>query len=308
MARPLVRYAPVSSEKGCRELCADLEHLDPASPHGVATFGSRWGRLCHATRGFMTLGALSLIVVALRTFAHPRQLTTLHANVDRKIALRDHATVYVSWKRHPDKCWSIPDGQMSDAVKLQIWDCPDDVTAESVDRFIFPAGGSGPIRSASFPDFCLNVPGHSSVLQFWHCGDPKVPPEHFQWTVPTSSTGFIRPKHAAHRCIDVPADNTTNGHVLQQWDCMDNTPGNELFVVHLVPPCHWDAWSDWGLCLHGRRVHERHAVSNVSAECVGMQRDGQACGRSGTTRRSVGPGLLAVLGLAASRRATGEPV
>lgn len=193
--------------------------------------------------------------------------------VQEKFTLLGEEPAFVTWKLHPNKCWSVPD-EMKNAMKVHMMDCPD-----KPDKFIIPAGGIGKIRSAKYPEFCLDAPRGSAVVQFFECD--KGPEENMQWAVPKDREGPIKPANDEDRCLDVPGGKTEDGTPLQQWECSTRAESNEGFVIHWPADCNWKEWSEWTECsskCRGHLTRERVSHPDGGKECHGHETERRECG------------------------------
>eukprot|EP00420_Gonyaulax_spinifera_P038502 CAMPEP_0197873278 /NCGR_PEP_ID=MMETSP1439-20131203/3111_1 /TAXON_ID=66791 /ORGANISM="Gonyaulax spinifera, Strain CCMP409" /LENGTH=423 /DNA_ID=CAMNT_0043492321 /DNA_START=39 /DNA_END=1307 /DNA_ORIENTATION=+ len=265
-------------ELGCEAV--PLHHAD--CPRATS---SRVWRSRALVMGVLCLGALGCLAGFKWRESHRSQRVSSDSmDVMEKYVTLGHESAFITWKKHPTKCWSMPDGEIKNARKLQIWDCPDAASQEAPERFIIPAGGVGQIRPARFPEFCLDAPAHSTTVQWWRCDDPAVPKDNLQWSVPMGREGFFRPTSWENRCIDIPNDNTTNGRKLQQWECLPGRPGNEAFVVHWPIDCRWEEWTEWTRCsqfcgggIRKRWRREGQASVDGGQLCDGAEEQDERC-------------------------------
>uniref|UniRef100_A0A7S1RJV6 Ricin B lectin domain-containing protein n=1 Tax=Alexandrium catenella TaxID=2925 RepID=A0A7S1RJV6_ALECA len=193
--------------------------------------------------------------------------------------LKGWEPAYIAWAQHPDKCWDVvrPHGTQN-GMKLQMWDC-----ANVKDKFMVPAGGFGPIKLASDPEYCLDAPGKTNLLQFWKCSE--APRENILFTVPKASQGLIHPANHSGKCLDVPDGDTSNGRRVQQWNCSSEGDRSRdmQFVIHWPVTCEWGPWSEWSNCSSActtkrtRKQQVEHEDQDRHGECDGVVSQVNSC-------------------------------
>jgi len=216
-----------------------------------------------------------------RTASHRRVLTD-DGYVQATIALA----------RSPERCWTasasqalvaIPNSTTTSVVwtQLRLGDC-----IANPDRFLIPAYGVGPIRWASHPYLCLDVPDQSAKLQLWRCDESPL--SHLEFVLPAGDRGPIRFKSAQDRCLDVPGPLDSN-NVLQVWTCGWGHAQDQDFIVQRLEreepvDCEWSQWSQWSSCPIGcalvdqtrsRRVAQHSSLGGQ--RCVGASSDARPC-------------------------------
>lgn len=230
------------------------------------------------TLGLIIAGVLGCAFSAQWAFASRPTLQSGSGSWDviEEFNLSGQEPAFITWKKHPEKCWGLPKLEMKNSMKLHIWDCED-----RRDRFFIPAGGTGVIRSARYPEYCLDAPGSSTVIQWFLCAD--APEKNLQWKVPENGSGDILPASWEGQCVDVPGGKVDAGQVLQQWKCSPDISENEGFVIHRPADCRWEAWSEWTSCpdtCGAKKSRERKSRVDSGEECAGHEVVEKHCGNS----------------------------
>lgn len=202
---------------------------------------------------------------------------TIHSGfaIMGKFARSGEEPAIITWRKHPSKCWSLPEAKIQNGMKLHMSDCSDKPA-----KFVVPAGSNGLIKPAKYPEFCLDAPAESSVIQFYKCEDS--PKKNIEWLMPDDHAGHIKPANDEEHCADVPNGNTTNGVVLQQWECSNEARPNEGFAIRSPEDCEWEDWTEWtsceSKCKDSYKTRDRNSSEAGGSECSGHLHEKRACG------------------------------
>ncbi|KAH8813540.1 20 kDa protein having G-X-X-X-Q-X-W motif-containing protein [Flagelloscypha sp. PMI_526] len=115
-----------------------------------------------------------------------------------------------------DKCVDIAGANFADGTAVQIHDC----NGTEAQSFTYPNGGTGAIKLASHPEFCLDAgenPTNGSKVHLWTCYDGLS-----QQTWYHHYLGTLRLDNS-ELCLDLTDGNTANGNQLQVYHCSGGT-------------------------------------------------------------------------------------
>jgi len=255
-----------------------LEAEDVPLPASAVRKPSGWPRRAF-NAGFALAGIAGCAYGASQLFGkqspEPEKIHSVLA-ITEKFVTTGQEPAIIKWSKHTNKCWSLP-ANVENGTKLHMADCSDKPT-----KFIIPAGSTGPIKPAKYPDFCLDAPAKGAVLQLWACRSTDTPKENIAWLMPDERRGSIKPANDEEKCVDVPGGNMTNGVFLQQWDCTDKLRSNEGFTIQWPDDCEWEDWTNWtkceDKCKESNKTRERKSSKTGGDECSAHKKELKECG------------------------------
>jgi hypothetical protein len=134
---------------------------------------------------------------------------------------------------HDGKCLDVKDNSTADGARIQQWDCLG--TSNQLFR-VLPRYGTYTLQAVNSGK-CVDVTGgntaNGALLQQWTCSTPAVLQQRFHFAKTTVDNGAwpdfqLQAQHSG-RCVDVKDYSTSNGALIQQFDCVagGGGPGNQ---------------------------------------------------------------------------------